>query len=417
MAKWVSAAEAVAAVAPGSSVILPPGCGEATTITAALLEDSERLGGTRLYSGLLLGDYPFLAEPHASRFSYGTWHVMRPVRSLIDAGRVEFYPLRASQVTRFLAKKGVDVAVVQVAPPGKDGFCSVGVSTSYPYPVARGAPTVIAEVNRSMPRTSGECRIHESGITYAVESDHPLAEYKAGAPDEVSIRIAQFIEPLIPDNATLQIGIGGVPEAILLALMASRRRGLRLFGMGVDGVVDLWDAGMLATDRPSMVAAELMGTRRLFDWVDGNDRCEMRDFPALFDPSRSVEFDNLISVNSTLEIDLWGNANSEVAGTSQVSGVGGSVDFMEMAMRCPNGKSILALSATAKSGTISKVVPRLGSVPHTIPRSAVQYVVTEYGLVDLSILGLDARAEAMVGLAAPQFRDGLWNGYRALRHP
>jgi acyl-CoA hydrolase len=188
-----------------------------------------------------------------------------------------------------------------------------------------------------------------------------------------------------------------------------------MFGMGIDGAVDLWEAGVLATDRPAMIGAELMGTTRLFDWAHENERCEMRDFAGLFDPARAKGLGPIISINSTLEIDLWGNANSEVAGTSQVSGVGGSVDFMELAVRSGSGKSILALAATAKNGSVSKIVTRLSGVPYTIPRSAVQWVATEYGVVDLSVLSLDERAKAMVGLAAPQFRDQLWNDYLALR--
>lgn len=415
MAKWVTAAEAVAAIEPGAKIVLPPGCGEATAFTTAMLEDSGRLAGCRLYSGLLLGEYPFLAEPHVSRLAYGTWHVMRPARPLIDAGRVDFYPIRASQVARLLAHAGIDVAVVQVSPPDANGYMSVGVSTSYPYPVARSAPVVIAEVNPRMPRTLGECRLHESEITYAFEADHPLVEYRASAPDDLSIRIAGFVAPLIPDNAALQIGIGGIPEAILLALRESARRGLTMFGMGIDGAVDLWDAGVLATDRPAMIGAELMGTTRLFDWAHENEQCDMRDFAGLFDPARAKALGPLVSINSTLEIDLWGNANSEVAGSSQVSGVGGSVDFMELAVRSGSGKSILALAATAKNGSVSKIVTRLSGVPYTIPRSAVQWVATEYGVVDLSVLSLDERAKAMVGLAAPQFRDQLWNDYLALR--
>ncbi len=415
MAKWVSAAAAAAAIKPGSSIVLPPGCGEASAFTDALLGDSERLAGSRLFSGLLLGEYPFLAEPHRRNLAFGTWHVMRPVRPLIDEGKVDFYPLRASQVVGFLSRKRVDVAVVQVSPPDERGYCSVGVSTSYPFPVATAAPTVIAEVNPRMPRTRGQPQLHESAITYAIETDHPLTEYKAGIPDDTSRQIARLIEPLIPDNAALQIGIGGIPEAILMSLQSSGRRGLTLFGMGIDGVVELWEAGMLATDRPAMVAAELMGTTRLFQWVHENDRCEMCSFPALFDPSRTAALGSIVSVNSTLEIDLWGNANSEVAGGSQVSGLGGSLDFMDAAARSPGGKCILALAATAKGGKISKIVPRLSNVPHTIPRSSTQWVATEYGVVDLSILSLDERAEAMIGLAAPQFRDGLANEYAALR--
>jgi 4-hydroxybutyrate CoA-transferase len=413
MAKWVSAAEAVYAIKPGASVILPPGCGEATAVTAALLQDSERLKGTRLYSGLLLGEYPFLSDPHRARFSYGTWHVMGPVRKFIDDGAVDFYPLRASRVTSFMRRKGIDVAVVQVSPPDENGYCSLGVSTSYTFPLAQCAGLVVAEVNEQMPRTRGPCQIAESSITYAVRCDYPLIEYRSAVPDEISMKIAAHIEPLIPDNAVLQIGIGGVPEAILLALNASKRRGLRLYGMGIDSAVDLFEAGVLADDGPSMIAAELMGTRRLFDWVDGNERCQMCDFRALFDFASAPS--PLISVNSALEVDLWGNANSEVMDNHQISGIGGSLDFMDLATRIAGGKCILALSATAKKGTVSKVVPRLDKVPQTIQRSAVHYIATEYGAVDLSLLSLDQRAEAMIRIAAPPFRDQLWNDYRALR--
>jgi 4-hydroxybutyrate CoA-transferase len=415
MTQWTTAEGAVRAIEPGATILLPPGCGEATAFEEALVMDRERLRGARLFSGLLLSEYPFLAPSRPPAFDYGTWHVMRPVRQALAAGDVRYFPLRASQVPGFVSRRGIDVAVVHVSPPDAAGYCSLGVSPSYSYPAARATPVLIAQVNRAMPRTRGDCRLHVSSFTHAFEVDSPLVEYRASTPDAISTRIAALVEPLIPDGASLQIGIGAIPEAILLALRDSGRRNLRLYGMGVDGAVDLWESGTLARNGPALIGGELMGTRRLFDWAHDHARCEMRDFPALFDPSRVAGVDCLVSLNSALEVDLWGNANSEVASGVQVSGLGGSLDFMEQASRTLGGRRILALAATAKQGSVSTIVPTLAAIPQSIPRSAVQWIATEYGAVDLSMLDLDARAEAMVGLAAPAFRDTLWNDYRAAR--
>lgn len=416
MAKKISAKEAVKAIPPASSVVLPPGCGETQTLIEALVDDCDRLEGTRLYSGLHLTDYKFIKQ---GKFKYTTWHVMRPVRDLVADGTVEFLPVRGSQVPLVLEKIGIDVAFIHVSPPDQYGYCSLGVSVSYPYLMAKKAKLVIAEINEQMPRTLGDCFLHLSEIDYAVEVNRPLVTYQAGKVDEVAQKIGSFIVELIPDGAVVQIGIGSIPEAILALLKDSGKK-ISVYGMGIDALVDLAEADAL---RPfpgrsacSIISTELMGTEKLFKFAHNNSLIEMYPASYTINPVTMSKLENFISINSALEVDLWGQANAEAAGDIQISGVGGGFDFVEGALLSPGGKTILAIPTTAGKNKRSTIIPRLPqTVPATTPRHSVQCVVTEYGVADLTAKSLNERAEALIAIAAPEFRDQLWNDYVGLR--
>jgi 4-hydroxybutyrate CoA-transferase len=403
----------VRAIPRGASILLSAACATSVGIDQEIADDSDRLTGSRIWSGLLLSDYAFTDAPHRDRLRYGTWHVARSLRELAATGQVDYYPIRASHVIDFIRRKEAnDVVVIQVAPPDKDGYCSLGVSGSYCYAAASSARMLILHVNARMPRARG-CRVKLTDAAVVITGDQDLAEHAPGLRDETSARIAASIEPLIRDGATLQIGLGSVPEAVLETLVESDRRELAIWGMATDGVVTLDEAGKLrGGPGPAVHAHDVMGTRRLFDWIHENERFRLVDY----DVGASVEaigrIPNFVAINSAIEMDLFGDANAEVLNGYQISGVGGSLDFADGARRSPGGVSILALPATARGGTVSRIVPQLSGVPHSIARTAVQYVVTEYGAADLSLLSLHERAEALIGLAAPDFRDHLWEQYR-----
>ncbi len=401
----------------GSSILLPPTCGTPLGIEEALASESERLAGSRVWSGLLLGSYSFTEEPHRDRLRYGTWHLSGRVSGLAQAGLVDSYPLRASQVIDFIRRKGIhDVVVAQVAPPDADGYCSLGVSGSYVYAAARSARMLIAHVNPAMPRVPGPCRIKLDDAAVVVTLEQEVRQHPTRPADDTSKQIAARIEPLIEDGATLQVGFGAVPEAVLDALRQSGRRDLAIWGMVTDAVVTLDEAGMLRrTGGPAVRTHDVMGTRRVFDWLHENDRVELVDNSVCADVGEIARIPSFVSINSAVEVDLEGNANVEVVGGRQIGGVGGGPDFADGARRSPRGVSVVALPATARAGQVSRIVPRLAGVPHSLPRTTVQHVVTEHGIADLSLLSLDARAEALIGLAAPHFRDALWQAHREER--
>ncbi len=407
--RWVSVSEAVGTLEPTSAVVLPPGAGGATAIEREIGRQADRLRGLDVYSGLLLSDYPFLRDG----IRYTTWHVMGPVRTAVAGGSVRFLPIRGSQVSHLFrsGRLPLDVAVVHVSPPDADGRCSLGTSTSYPLTLARQAPTVIAQVNPRMPRVAGDASLHVSEIDWLTEVDEPLGEHARAAVSENAATIGGHLVELIPPGATLQAGIGAIPEALLANLCDSDVGDLRIYGMGVDAIVALDEAGRLRSTgdgTASSLCAELMGTTTLYDYADGNPALEMHPFETILDPARIAGFEGFVSVNSAVQVDLMGQANVEHLGGAQLSGVGGGFDFAQGAWLSPGGKSIIAMPSTNRRGDVSRIVPQLEpTAPVGVPRHYTQYIVTEHGVADLSGLGLRERAEALIGVAAPQFRDGL----------
>ncbi|MCY3785752.1 MAG: 4-hydroxybutyrate CoA-transferase, partial [bacterium] len=292
-----------------------------------------------------------------------------------------------------------------------DGRCSLGTSTSYPLTLARLAPTVIAQVNPRMPRVAGEASLHASEIDWLVEVDEPLREHPPPAVGTTAAAIGDHLAALIPSGTTLQVGIGAVPEALLLNLCAANISDLRIYGMGVDAIAALDAAGRLRAagdGPPAALCAELMGTTALFDYADDNPALEMHPFDTILDPAHIASFEGFVSVNSAVQVDLMGQANVEHLGGDQLSGVGGGFDFAQGAWLSPGGKSIIAMPSTNRRGDVSRIVARLDpDTPVSVPRHFTQYVVTEHGVADLAGLGLRERAEALIAVAAPRFRDEL----------
>ena len=409
MGRWVSVAEAVGTLEPTSAVLLPPGAGGANAVEREIGRQADRLGGLDVYSGLLLSDYPFLQEG----IRYTTWHVMPPVRRAVAEGTVRFLPIRGSQVSQLFrsGRLPLDVAVVHVSPPDGDGLCSLGTSTSYPLALARLAPTVIAQVNPRMPRVARDASLHISEIDWLTEVDDPLGAHERAAITPTAATIGDHLAALIPSGTTLQVGIGAIPEALLQNLCHSDVGDLRIYGMGVDAIVALAEAGRLRSGddgRPSALCAELMGTTTLFDYADGNPALEMHPFDTILDPAHIASFEGFVSVNSAVQVDLMGQANVEHLGGAQLSGVGGGYDFAQGAWLSPGGKCIIAMPSTNRRGDVSRIVAQLDpATPVGVPRHFTQYVVTEHGVADLTGLGLRERAEALIAVAAPQFRDEL----------
>lgn len=410
-----SASAAVAALPRTGRVYLAPGCGLPATLSDALAVERDRFAGLELYCGLLFEPPAWLdAVPRHLRLV--SLHPTAVVEPLITAGRADYLPLRYSRIPQALAAGGplpVDAALVQVSPPDARGYCSLGTAVSTALPLVRTAPLVIAEINPRSPRTHGDSMIHVAEIDIGVEVDHPLVQLTPARVGDTERAIARHVAPLVPDGGTIQIGIGGVPQAILEALGGHRDLGVHS-GMLCDGMIPLIEAGVITGARKSLdpyklTAGEILGTDVLFRFVDDNPAVRM--VPATI--SHGLEYlrdqERFVSINSALEVDLTGQINAEWLGGRQVSGLGGQFDFVEAAMYSRGGVSIVALPATAAGGTASRIVPRLpAGAAVTTPRHCVDFVVTEFGAADLRAKTLRQRAEALAAIAHPAFRDALF---------
>jgi len=345
--------------------------------------------------------------------SVHTLFISANVRQAVHEGRADFTPVFLSEVPGlFRSELPLDVALIHVSPPDEHGFCSFGVEVGITKPAAEAARVVIAEVNDRMPRTLGDSFIHVSKIDHFVPVSYPLPELPQGQPGEIQMRIAQHIADLIPDGATLQLGIGGIPDAVLYYLKDKRDLGIHteLFS---DGVVELVERGVITNERKTLhrgkiIAGFVLGTQRLYDFVDNNAMVEFHPTDYVNDPFVIAQNDNMVAINSAIEVDLTGQVCADSIGPRFYSGVGGQVDFIRGAARSKGGKPIIALPSTAKGGTISRIVATLKpGAGVTTTRNDVHYVVTEYGVAYLHGKTIRQRAEALIGIAHPDYRADL----------
>jgi 4-hydroxybutyrate CoA-transferase len=402
---------AVERLLPGTKVLLPPGCGEPVALVGEICRQAERLASLTLMGGLHLGDFPF-ARPDAAPLRVATWH-MSP-RLAAAGSRVEFVPIRYFDLVTEFNRGGrwaPDAVLVHCAPPDARGYLSLGVSVSVSLPAARRAPLVIAQVNPNMPRTRGNSSLHESQVDAWVEVDEPLLEYPPPAVGEVERVIGGAVAELVPDGATVQVGVGAIPQAVLEALDGHRR--LALHSLLVDAAVGLVERGAVDNSakrvhRGRMDIVEVMGTRRLFDFVHDNALVNMETSELVHDPTFVAQLDRFVAINSALEVDLTGQVTAESLGGRQVAGIGGQFDFVLGARQSRGGAAIIALPSTGRDGSVSRVVAQLGAgAAVTTPRFLADWVVTEFGAARLRGLGARERATALIAVAHPRFREEL----------
>jgi 4-hydroxybutyrate CoA-transferase len=407
-------AEAVGRLRPGTKVLLPCGCGEPTAFLEEVCRQADRLAPLTLMGGLLLGEYGFLRPAYRGALRWVTWQLMPSAVEAAERGQAEFVPARYFDTVSLFRRGGPwepDAVVVHTSPADRHGYLSLGVSVSYPLPAARDAPLVIAQVNARMPRTLGNAFLHRSQIDGWVEVDAPLVEYPPAPVGPVERRIAGHAAALIPDGATIQIGVGAIPQAIMEAL--GERRDLGVHSIVVDHMLPLIERGVITNARKAfhrgrMDICEVMGTRRLFDFVHDNPLIHMEPSDIVHDPQVVGRIAGFVSINSALEVDLTGQVNAESVGARQLTGIGGQFDFVLGASRAPGGVSIIALPSTGKGGAVSRIVRHLGSgAGVTTPRYMADRVVTEHGAARLRGLSTRERARALIRIAAPAFRDEL----------
>lgn len=407
----VTAAKALAAIPAGAHVLASPGCGTPEMLLRELPVRGADAPGITLAAGLLNGEFPFVEGVRSGVIAYQTWHVAPQVRDLVRDGVVDYVPLRLSDSPAYVAG-WTDVLLVRVTPPNRHGYCNLGPSASYSRAAMSRASIVIGEVDETLPRTYGDSALHLSEIDFLVESDTETPLYESAPITDESRRIAQYIIDLLPREATVQVGIGSIPEAVAMALADADLGPLRVVGMGCEGHVKLFETGGLPRNRvmpdPAVQAVELMGTRALLDFADDNPAIAVIPSSRCHDPLWLATLPRLVSINSAIEIDLSGQVGSEMINGQVISAIGGSFDFFEGAHWSPGGLRIIAMQAATANGKFSKIVPQLAAgTAVTIPRHTVDVVVTEHGVARLAGRPLRERAEALVAIADPAFRDEL----------
>ncbi|MEX2145511.1 MAG: acetyl-CoA hydrolase/transferase C-terminal domain-containing protein [Candidatus Rokuibacteriota bacterium] len=409
----LSLAAAVERLRPGMKVLLPPGAGEPAALVQEICRQSARLRDLTLMGGIHLGDYPFARPEHAA-LRVATWHMAPRLAEARARGRVEFVPIRYFDLVSEFARGGrwaPDAVLVHTSPPDARGYLSLGVSVGLGLPAARTAPLVIAQVNPRMPRTRGNSVLHVSEVDAWVDAEGPLAELPAVALGPVERAIGRHVAALVPDGATVQVGVGGIPQAVLEALAG--HRDLALHSLLVDSAVPLIERGVVTgarkrVHRGRLDIAEAMGTRRLFDFVREQPIVNMESSAFVHNPDVVALLDRFVSINSALEVDLTGQITAESLGPRQVAGIGGQFDFVLGASRSRGGASIIALPSTGRDGAVSRIVGRLtAGAAVTTPRFLADWVVTEHGAARLRGLGERQRATALTAVADPRFREDL----------
>jgi acyl-CoA hydrolase len=337
------------------------------------------------------------------------------VRAAINDGRADYTPIYLSEIEGLFESGSmpIDVALIEVSPPDSHGFCSFGVGVDTTLTAAKCARYVVAQVNDNMPRTYGDSFIHVSDIDALVESSRPLCALAKAVVSDLQIAIARNVASLIEDGAVLQTGIGGIPDAVLPMLMD--RKDLAVHSELVsDGVIPLIEAGVLTGERKNFKPRKIilgfaLGSKRLFEFVDNNPIFEFHPTAYTNDPALIARNDKMVAINSALQIDLTGQVCSDSIGNQFYSGIGGQVDFLRGASRSKGGKPIIAISSTAKQGTISRIVPTLDPGAGVVTsRGLVRYIVTEYGIAYLHGKSIRERAKALIEIAHPDFRSELY---------
>ena len=410
-----SAECAVELVHSGDRVWVQQGCGIPVMLLEALVGRAAELRDVEMCQMLTLGTLAYLRPEYAGHFRHNGLFLGGNVREAVAEGRGDYTPICLSEIEGLFERElPIDVAFVQVCPPDEHGFVSLGMGADCTLTAARRARIVVAEMNERMPRAMGDTFLHLSQITAIVPTSRPLVELHAEPPTDVHARIAEHVAALIPDGATLQVGIGGIPNAVLARLSSHKDLGVHS-EMCPDGVVPLIEAGVIngarKTLHPGKVEAGfIFGSQVLFDCVDNNPMFEFHPTSYVNDPFVIAQNDNMVAINSAIQVDLTGQVCADSIGTRPYSGFGGQLDFVRGSARSKGGKPVIAMPATACKGSVSRIVPVLDPGAGVVTsRADVHYVVTEFGAVNLHGKTLRQRAEALIGIADPRFRNGLYD--------
>ncbi len=412
--KVSTAEEAIRAIPPGRRILIGSGAGEPAVLVEAMVAHGTHLFGNEVVHLLTLGPAPYVAPGLQDRFRHTAFFIGANVRQAVQEGRADFMPVFLSEIPQVIrsGRVAVDVAIVQVSPPDRHGFVSLGVAVDIVRAAVDCAALILAEVNPRMPRTHGDSFVNVDKIAHLVPVDYPLPELPIEPIDDVCRQIGLHAAGLIGDGATLQMGIGRIPDAVLACLGGRRDLGVHT-EMLSDGVMRLAQAGVITGKKKTllpgkMVTSFLMGSQKLYEWAHENPALEMRPSSFTNDPFQIARNENMISINSALAVDLTGQVAADTIGGRFFSGIGGQVDFIRGASRSQGGRPIIALPSTAKGGTVSRICPVLEEGAGVVTsRGDIHYVVTEYGVADLWGKNIRQRSGALIDIAHPDFRKDL----------
>jgi 4-hydroxybutyrate CoA-transferase len=408
--KIVTPEDAISLIPPDGVIGLGHACGEPQTLVEVLIEACTRFKGVELVGMIQFSTQRIWEKDRGTHFTWKTFMMDPFLVEAAKAGKADYIPSRYSEIPLLFSQKTLplDVALVSVSPPGPDGRMSLGVSVDHTFAMAKAAKMVVGEINQQMPWVEGEAFLDASQINYAIETDRSLPQMVTESPSEVERKIGDYIATLIPDGATIQFGIGKISHSFLAALKGKRHLGIHS-GLLIDGIVDLVEAGVIDNSRKNLnrgkiVGTTMIGTDRLYRFVDRNPDVEA--YPSSYTHNAVIlsQLNNFYSVNGALEVDLSGQVNSETLGGVQVGGIGGQSDFVQGARLSKGGKSIIALHSTTADKKTSRIVAHLEhNAAVSSLRHDVDYVVTEYGIVSLRGKSLRERAQALIGISHPFF--------------
>ena len=413
--KVVSAEHAVSQIKSGSRVFIGTGCGEPQYLIKAMVNDST-IQDILVYQMLSSTFSRYIADKSfRRRFFLKLFFISASMRKAAFEGKIDYIPAYLSQIPKLFASQriGLDVALVQVSPPDKFGYCSLGVSVDITRSGLENARLVIAQVNPLMPRTWGDSFVHVDEIDWLVPYEEPLVEMlPAGKDTEIARRIGLFVSQLVDDGATLQVGFGHLPYAIMPYLDSKKDLGLHT-QLITDGLLPLFEKNVITNKKKSLlpgrvVASLCMGSKKLYDYVDNNPAFYFRSSEYVNDPTVIARNDNLVSISSALEVDLTGQICSDSMGYLFYSGIGDQVDFLRGSSMSKGGFSIVALPSTAQNGAVSRIVPHLSEgAGVATTRGDVNFVITEYGIAELQGKSIYQRVMELAQIAHPKFREEL----------
>jgi acyl-CoA hydrolase len=410
----VSADEAVSVVKSGQHVFMQGAAASPTILLEAMVRRAPELEDVKIIHMHAEGPAPHLAPDMVGHFRHKALFIGPNARQAINEGRAEFIPVFLSDIPR-LFDQGIiplDVALINVSLPDEHGFCSLGTSVDTVITAIRNAKFVLAQLNKSMPRTLGDSFVHIDKIDFGVEVDMPPYNHSTGEIGETENKIGGYVADLVQDEATLQMGIGDIPSAVALHLYEKKNLGIHT-EMFTDVLVDLVERGVVTCERKDIdcgkiVTTFMMGTQRLYKFVDNNPMVEMRQVDYTNDTSIIRKHRRMTAINSAIEVDLTGQVCADSIGTRMYSGVGGQMDFMRGAALAEEGRAIIALPSTAAGGKFSRITVALKEgAGVTTTRSHVRYVVTEFGVAELFGQSFRDRAKRLIAIAHPDFRDEL----------
>lgn len=427
--KLTTADEAVKQIKSGDNIVVQPGCAVPLELVRAMVKRKNELENVTLYHILIVGELPYVEPGMENHFRHKAFFIGANTRKAVHEGRAEFIPIFLSELPLLFKRNiiPVDVALLNLSPPDEHGFCSYGVDVGTIKTAAERSKIIIAQVNTEMPRSLGDSFIHINKIHHIVEYNEPIQELPQVDPNAskellmVYDTIGRRVADLIEDGATLQMGIGAIPDSVMRYVKDKKNLGIHT-EMFSDGIIPLVEEGIINGEHKSLhpgkiIAGFVLGTRKVFDFIDNNPVIEFHPQEYVNDPFVIAKNKKMVAINSAIEIDLTGQVCADSIGTKIFSGIGGQIDFIRGAAHSEGGKPIIALPSTTKDGEVSRIVPQLrpgGGV--VTSRGDVHYIVTEHGVAHLFGKSLKERARELIRIAHPNFRDELTKYAKETRH-